>query len=140
MRNLIIVLIVLFGSCKRSEYKISELKSEVLTFSDLPLTMKEFLSQPPSNNNDNNSSSLVLINSKDSSRYDLEVIKTWYGPWVDCLKIHDATTNIRYKINQGVPSPFFIYENRLYIPDRFNTLFVNKNIEQVKFTSYLLKQ
>ena len=139
MRNLLIIFSILFfNSCRNFDFKISELKYEKLKFSDLPVAVKEFLLQPPDFNNEN-PSSLVLINSKESDRYVLEIVNTRVGPWVDYMKLIDTTKKVSYKINQGVPNPFFVYENKLYIPNRYNIVVVNKNIEQVEFTCYVLK-
>ncbi len=139
MRNLLIILSVLFlNSCRNYDFEISELKHEKLKFSELPVAVKEFLLQPPDFNNVN-PSSLVLINSKESDRYVLEIVNTRIGPWVDYMKLKDTIKIVSYKINQGVPNPFFVYENKLYIPNRYNIVVVNENIEEVEFTCYILK-
>jgi len=127
-----------FSSCNEYDFEISDLNYEKLMFSDLPLAVKEFLMQPRNLDNEN-PSSLVLINPKESNRYILEVVNTLVGPWVDYMKLLDAKNEVSYRINQGVPSPFFIYKNKLYIPDRFNIIFVSEKIEEVEFTCYTLK-
>lgn len=129
---------LVFSSCNDYNFKLSELKHEKLKYLDLPLAVKEFLKQPHSFDNEN-PSSLVLINSKETDRYILEVVNTWVGPWVAYEKLIDKEKNNFYRIEQGTPSPFFVYENKLYIPDRFNIIFVPKNIEEVEFTCYTLK-
>ncbi len=128
----------IFNSCSDYDFKITELKHENLKFSDLPIAVKEFLMQPPDFDNEN-PSSLILINSKEADRYALEIVNTWVGTWVDYMKLLDTTNKVSYRINQGVPSPFFVYENKLYIPNRYNIIVVNKNIEEVEFTCYILK-
>ena len=139
MRNLILIMsMFVFSSCNEYDFEISDLNYEKLMFSDLPLAVKEFLMQPRNLDNEN-PSSLVLINPKESSRYSLEVVNTSVGPWVDYMKLLDAKNEVSYRINQGVPSPFFIYKNKLYIPDRFNIIFVSEKIEEVEFTCYTLK-
>jgi hypothetical protein len=100
--------------------------------------VKDFLIQPPELDNEN-PGSLILINPKETDRYILEVVNTRVGPWVAYEKLIDIKKNIFYKIEQGTPSPFFVYENKLYIPDRFNIIFVSKRIEEVEFTCYTLK-
>lgn len=139
MRNLLIIFSILFlCSCRDFDYKISELKHEKLKFSDLPVAVKEFLMQPPDFDNEK-PTSLVLVNSKELDRYVLEVVNTRVGPWVAYMKLIDTTKKISYKINQGVPVPFFVYRNKLYIPNRYNIVVVNNNIEEVEFTCYILK-
>ena len=139
MRNLILIMsMFVFSSCNEYDFEISDLNYEKLMFSDLPLAVKEFLMQPRNLDNEN-PSSLVLINPKESNRYILEVVNTLVGPWVDYMKLLDAKNEVSYRINQGVPSPFFIYKNKLYIPDRFNIIFVSEKIEEVEFTCYTLK-
>lgn len=138
MRNLIIASMFIFNSCTNYDCKITELKHENLKFVDLPVAVKEFLIQPPEFDNEN-PSPLILINSKESDRYFLETVKTWIGPWVDYMKLIDTKNKVSYRINRSVPEPFFIYENKLYIPNRYNIVVVNKNIEQVEFTCYVLK-
>ena len=46
--------------------------------------------------------------------------------------------NIIYRIEQGEPSPYIIYDNKLYIPDRFNTLYMG-DVDQARYTEYELK-
>lgn len=139
MRKLILVMSMLvLTSCNDYNFDLSELEHEELRFSDLPVAVKDFLIQPPELDNEN-PGSLILINPKETDRYILEVVNTRVGPWVAYQKLIDIKNNIFYKIEQGTPSPFFVYENKLYIPDRFNIIFVSKRIEEVEFTCYTLK-
>ncbi len=139
MRNLLILFsILILSSCSNYDFKISELNHEKLKFSELPVPVMEFLMQEHEFNNVN-PSSLVVINSEKPDRYVLEVVNTQFGPWVDYMKLIDTSKKVSYKINQGVPSPFFVYENKLYIPNRYNIVVVKKNIEEVEFTCYTLK-
>lgn len=128
----------MFTSCSGYDFKISELKQEKLRFSDLPIAVQEFLIHPPEFDN-KNTSPLILINSKDSDRYVLETVNTRVGPWTDYFKLLDVRNKFSYKINQGTANPFFIYENKLYIPNRYGIVVVNENLEEVEFTCYLLK-
>lgn len=128
----------IFNSCSNYDFKISELKQEKLRFSDLPIEVKEFLIHPPEFDNEN-PSLLILINSVEAERYKLEVVNTSVGPWTDYLKLIDIRSKVTYRINQGTPNPFFVYQNKLYIPNRYNIVFVNKGIEEVEFTCYILK-
>ncbi len=127
-----------FNSCSNYDFNISELKHENLKFSDLPIEMKEFLMQPPEFDYEN-PSSLILINSKESDRYVLEIVNTRVGPWVDYMKLMDNSNKISYRINQGVPSPFFVFENKLYISNRFYIHTDVDDISKIEFTCYILK-
>jgi hypothetical protein len=139
MKNLILIILMFFFSgCNDYNFNITDLKQEKLKFLDLPIAVKEFLIQPPNFDNEN-PSSLVIINSKESNRYLLEVVNTWVGPWIDYMKLVDTENKISYRINQGVPNPFFVYDNRLYIPDRFNVFSVINDLNKVEFTCYKLK-
>lgn len=128
----------MLSSCNSDDFKLSELKSEKLKFSDLPNEVKEFLLQPPESD-PFNPSSLIFITSVEAERYKLEVVKTKVGPWTDYLKLIDTKNKVSYRIKQGTPSPFFIYRNIVYIPNRYNIVVVNKNLEEVEFTCYTLK-
>lgn len=140
MKNTILItLALLLSSCCNYDYKISNLKNEKIKFDDLPQAVKYFLIQPPDFDN-KNPSSLLLINSEESERYVLEIEKTWgVASWVDYMRLVDNAKKISYKINPTVPCPFFVYDNKLYIPNRYNIVVVNKNIEEVEFTCYILK-
>lgn len=137
--SLIIVSSILFlCSCRNYDFKISELKQEKLKFSDLPIEMKEFLMRPLEFDFEH-PSSLILINPKESDRYVLEAVNTWVGPWVDYMKLIDKSNKFSYRINQGVPSPFFVFENKLYISNRFYIHTDIDDITKIEFICYMLK-
>ena len=81
---------------------------------------------------------LILINKIDSANFSLETIKTWYGPWVEYEKLTDKQKDISYMINQGVPDPYIVFRNKLYIPDRYNIL-GSKSVFEAIYTEYQLK-
>lgn len=140
MRTLtIIISMFIFNSCSNYDFKISELKHEKLKFSDLPVAVQEFLIQPTEFDNEN-PSSLIIINSQEADRYVSEVIfNKWVNSWVDYVKLIDTKSKISYRINQGVPDPYIVFDNKLYIPDRFNILTTVDNMNKVEFTCYILK-
>lgn len=136
---LIIILMFIFNSCSDYDFKISELKHEKVIFSDLPVAIQEYLIQPPEFDNEN-PSSLIIINSQEVDRYVSEVIfNKGVSSWVDYVKLIDTKSKISYRINQGVPDPYIVFDNKLYIPDRFNILTTVDNINKVEFTCYILK-
>ena len=139
MRILLITLIIVLSSCKNYDFKITELKQEKLKYVELPIPVKDFLIEPLVYDNEN-PSSLILINNEEKQRYKLEVVyNNWVSSWVDYMKLIDVRNKISYRINQGVPSPFFIYENKLYIPNRFNFSSSIDDLNKVIFTCYFLK-
>lgn len=135
----IIVSMFLFNSCSNSDFKITELKHYKLKFSDLPVTIREFLIQLPEFDK-GNPSSLIVVNSREADRYVSEVIfNKWVSSWVDYVKLVDTRSKISYRINQGVPDPYIVFDNKLYIPDRFNILTTVDDLSKVEFTCYVLK-
>lgn len=140
MRTLIIIVsMFVFSSCSNYDFKITELKHEKLNFVELPVAVKEFLIQPPEFDNEN-PSPLMIINPQETNRYVSEVIfNKWVSSWVDYVKLIDTKNKISYKINQGVPDPYILFDNRLYIPDRFNILTTVDDMNKVEFTCYILK-
>ena len=139
MKNVIVLIIVLLlsFSCKSIDYKITSLEQKTLKFDQLPFEIKEYLSNPPDPIGDSYKI-LILININDSTNFSLETITTWYGPWVDYEKLKDKQKDISYRINQGVPSPYIVFRNKLYIPDRYNIL-GSKSVFEAIYTEYQLK-
>lgn len=139
MRNFsLIFLTVVFVSCNLNEYKITRLVQKQLTYYELPLEIKKYLSNPPDPILDSYND-LVLITPKDSTIFSLETIETLVGPWVAYEKLRDKKKKIYYRINQDVPAPFIVFKNKLYIPDRYNILGIKKNTIEAKYTEYQLK-
>ena len=129
----------LFNRCSSYDFKITELKQEKIKFSDLPLAVREFLIRPPEFDNEN-PNSLIVVNSQEADRYVSEVIfNKWVSSWVDYVKLLDTKSKISYRINQGVPDPYIVFDNKLYIADRFNILTTVDDLNQVEFTCYVLK-
>ena len=139
MKNVVVLIIVLLlsFSCKSYDYKITSLEQKNLKYDELPIEVKKYLSNPPDPIGDSYKM-LIMVNANDSTNFSLETITTWYGPWVDSEKLKDKQKNKSYRINQGVPSPYIIFKNKLYIPDRFNIL-GSKSVFKAIYTEYQLK-
>jgi hypothetical protein len=139
MKNVVVLIIVLLlsFSCKSYDYKITSLEQKNLKYDELPIEVKKYLSNPPDPIGDSYKM-LIMVNANDSTNFSLETITTWYGPWVDYEKLKDKQKNKSYRINQGVPSPYIIFKNKLYIPDRFNIL-GSKSVFKAIYTEYQLK-
>lgn len=130
---------LVFSSCNAYDFKISELEHEKMKFSDLPTSVKEFLIQSLEFDNVSQNS-LTIIDLKETDRYTFEVIfNKWVSSWVDYVKLIDTKSKISYRINQDVPEPYILFDNKLYIPDRFNIFTTVDDINEVEFTCYILK-
>ncbi len=134
----IISMLVLMNSINY-DFEISELINEKLKFSELPIEIKEYLIHPPEFDNEN-LSPLIVIDSIEADRYSVEVnFNKEVRSWVDYTRLIDAQSKTSYRINQGVPDPYIIFNNKLYIPDRFNIFTTVDDINIVEFTCYSLK-
>jgi len=127
--------VVLFVGCSDYDYKITSLNRKVMKYDELPSELKRFLSiRPKCEDYD----MLLFVELADSVSYSLDVIDTWYGPWVDYVKLKDNSKGVSYRINQDIPDPFIILKNKLYIPDRYDILCGGSVFEAI-YTEYQLK-
>lgn len=139
MRSVVFILMI-FGlvGCNKSYYNLSDLKHDKLNFNNLPQDIILYLKNPGEYQIDIQNMLVELPKNK-KSNYHLETVNTLIGPWVAYEKLVDKEKNIYYKIEQGVPSPYIVFENKLYIPDRFNILTAVEDINKVEFSCYILK-
>ena len=128
--------ILFFRSCNNRN--IEKLANEKINFNDLPFEIKEYLKNPTDLESETNLMLLELPKGKDPS-YRLETVGTWIGPWVDHEKLINIREDISFEIDQGVPSPYIIFEDKLYIPDRFNIFTTVDDLSSLVFTRYDLK-
>lgn len=139
MRNIFVILLILsLGGCSKSYYELSALKHYKVNFNDLPQDVIKYLKNTSKYEIDNQNMLVELSKSK-KTNYSLETVNTFIGPWVSYEKLIDKEKNIFYKIEQGVPDPYIVFENKLYIPDRFNILTNVEEMNKVEFTCYILK-
>lgn len=131
-----LIIILLFSSCEVQN--ISALKHEKVKFKDLPVEISEYLKNPTDVQNDIQTMLLELPKEKEKN-YKLETVDTWIGPWVAYEKLINIKKDIYYKIDQGVPSPYIIFENKLYIPDRYNIFTTVDDLNSLWFTRYDLE-
>jgi len=136
MKYCFFLIIVLFISCNGRNIKT--LKNEQVKFEDLPVEITQYLRNPTDVQNDIQTMLLELPKGKENN-YRLETVKTWIGPWVAYEKLINTRKNIYYKIDQGVPSPYIIFENKLYVPDRYNLFTTVDDLSSLEFTRYVLK-
>jgi len=140
MRNIILVMMMIFGfcGCSKHNYSLSDLQHNKISFNNLPKEIIAYLKDSDQHQLDIQNM-LVVLPKKNTTNFSLETVNTLIGPWVSYEKLVDKEKNIFYKIQQGVPSPYIVFENKLYIPDRFNILTTVNDIEKLEFTCYILK-
>ena len=135
-----ILVISSIASCSRDlgyDYKIKQLQHKDLSYNELPKEVHDYLSLITQC--DTSLSDLAFVNPADSSRFRFMVVKSIFvDSWIAYYKLIDIDMNIIYRIEQGEPSPYIIYDNKLYIPDRFNTLYMG-DVDQARYTEYELK-
>jgi len=132
----IILWFTVFRGCTSQD--IGYLSNETVAFKDLPIEIQQYLENPTETRADVNSMILEIPKSKDA-RYKLETVNTWIGPWVDHSKVIDIRTNQYYEIDQGVPSPYIIFDDKLYIPNTYNIFTTVDDLNKVQFTKYNLE-
>ncbi len=130
-----LIFAILLSGCNGQN--ISTLKHEKVKFKDLPFEIINCIKNP-NDFQEERSNMLIELPKGSNSGYKVENVETWIGPWVSYVKLIDVKTNAYYKIDTGVPSPYFIFENKLYVPDRYS-IFTTKDYSAVEFTCYTLK-
>lgn len=125
------------SGCSKNYYQLSSLKHYTMNFNDLPEDVIMYLKNPTDYQKDIQTMLLELPKGEKNSK--LETVGTWIGTWVDYEKLINIKNDIYYKINQGTPSPYIVFENKLYVPDRFNIFTTVDDLSQVEFTCYILK-
>ncbi|WP_339756216.1 hypothetical protein [Algoriphagus aquimarinus] len=132
----IILWFTVFRGCTSRD--IGYLSHETVGFKELPVEVQQYLENPTDTRADINSM-ILEIPKNNEPRYKLETVKTWIGPWVDHSKVIDIQTNKYYEIDRGVPSPYIIFDDKLYIPNTYNIFTTVYDLNKVKFTKYNLE-
>ena len=74
---------------------------------------------------------------KDKS-YETKLLAT--GPFIDGYTFKDIDMRRKYKVSNGVPKPYILYDKFLYHPVNFNLFSVyRKNLRNEMFIRYALK-
>lgn len=131
-----LIIVILFSSCNRQN--INTLKSEKVKYKDLPIEIVKCIKNPNDFQEERNSMLIELPKGRDAD-YKVENVKTLIGPWVSYVKLINIKKDIYYKIDQEVPSPYIVFENKLYVPDRYNIFTTVDDLESLEFTRYELK-
>ncbi len=140
-RNQILILlcplVVLFCfACSSCDYNISNLQSKTIKFNDLPQEVSAFY-KSLGNIESRKMETRQLACLDDSSRY--EITRILIGPWTAYIKLVDLNQNLSYHIERGLPRPYVIFKNKLYIPNEFYTFIFIEDYAPLEFTAYTLK-
>ena len=116
-------------SCTRN---INSLDKQIVSFNELPLPVQDTLIVLA---RENEFMWFILF---EQDRYDTKDLKWKRGPFTDGFMFIDNEKGKKYKINNGVPGPYIVYNNFLYRPVEFNILFENR-IRNEMFVKSALK-
>ena len=141
MKHLLFILLILgITSCSFDnsyDYKINRLPHKELSYDELPKEVNDYLSLITQCDTD--IYYLAFVNPADSSRFRIKVVESLFvSTWIAYYKLLDTDKNITYRIERGVPSPYIIYDNKLYIPNEFMVLSIG-DVDQIKYKEYELK-
>ncbi|NJY64325.1 hypothetical protein HC174_16425 [Salinimicrobium sp. CDJ15-81-2] len=114
------------------------MKHEKVKFNDLPVEIVNCIKNPNDFQEERNNMLIELPKGK-NVEYKVENVKTWIGPWVSYVKLINLHNNTFYKIDQEVPNPYILFENRLYVPDRYNIFTTVDDLNELEFIRYELK-
>jgi hypothetical protein len=108
------------------------LDKQKVHFNELPLAVQDTLIALSEQRN----RSLDFIFLEKESKYDTKMLKS--GPFIDGYILTDKEREKKYKINNGTPFPYILYNNILYLPLEFNVLYMD-GIRNEMFMKYTLK-
>ena len=132
--SFILMIITLVG-CSY-DYNINKLEQEKLEYSRLPLKLQKFMYSIPEYNP--YKKDILIVDSIDVNRYHVEEIKTIVGPWIAFFVLLDDKKENTYRIDRELATPYIIYADKLYIPDRYN-IFCEEDFRNAIYTVYQLK-
>ncbi len=118
------------------DYNINKLEQEKLEYSRLPLKLQKFMYSIPKYNP--YQKDILIVDSIDVNRYHVEEIKTIVGPWIAFFVLLDDKKENTYRIDRELATPYIIYADKLYIPDRYN-IFCEEDLKNAIYTVYQLK-
>lgn len=118
---------ILLSSCTR-EYKIDHLEHNIITYNDLPSTIKENVF-----GNHEKFITTFFIQLDSVSNYVYKVEKTFL-PWVNKSYICDTVNAIYYDISKEIP-PCILLKDKLYIPTQ-QAKIAQYKIDEIPFYVY----
>lgn len=135
---LIFITFLLLNSCNNYEYKLSQLNKRSLNWCKIPKKVKDFY-KDSSNYGNKNPSLIMFAYLGTDNKYIFERVETTIAPWVSHYKIINTNENVSFMIDQGTPIPYVVFDDNLYLVNKFN-LFTNlDDIKEIKITKYDLK-
>ena len=136
LNGLLILLILFLSGC--NDRNINTLTNEKVKFKDLPVEITHYLRNPNDYHEDILYDLIELPKGKEN-KYRLESISTWIGPWESHKELIHLKKNLHYKIDRAVPRPYIVFENKLYVPDRYNIFTTVSDLYELEFIRYQLK-
>jgi hypothetical protein len=131
----VIVLVLLLGYWIWTNWKIDidSLDNKSSIFSELPPLVADVYRNTKKYEDKGFDSNLISLDSLNTYRFEVSTT----GSWTDYyIIVKDQWT--KYKVPYGKASPFVIYDNELFIPDRYNVA-NNKDAEIASYERYRLK-
>jgi|LAHS01.1.fsa_nt_gb hypothetical protein len=150
MKHFLLLLLVVCCGCSSYDYRLKNLKQGSMRFEGLPKAVRQCLSDfPPEylleETNDSTGTwlyddALVFVNPQDTANYEaVTVFNRFVHAWVDYTLLIDRRNNLSYRIDQGVPIPYIIYEHKVFIPNEYNVLGIEASFKSAVYTEYQLK-
>jgi hypothetical protein len=136
LNGMFILSIILFSSCNGRN--VNTLTNEKVKFQDLPVEIIHYLRNSDDYHEDTLYDLIELPKGKENN-YRMESVGTWIGPWESHKELTNIKKDVYYKIDQGVPRPYIVFENKLYVPDRYNIFTTVDDLKELEFTRYELK-
>ena len=121
--------------CTDYDYRISRMPCRTLSYNQLPKEEQRKLVDFSCHLIEEKNR-MLLCDNNDSNKYQTEEIPFIVG--IDYIKLIDTSNNLVYRIEQGTPSPFIIYKDKLYIPNKYLG-FCNGDYRLAKYREYVLK-
>lgn len=147
---IVLILLLVIVSCNKPyDYRITDLKNNIIKYPELPLEIKDLLTHSsqytcitPKGYDDNNHCLLYCL-SRDE-KYEIEVFYPKFGSkaWISYEILIDLKTQTSYRLEKEMPFPYIIFQNVLYVANEYNFINNNRNIESMNnlsFTCYSLK-
>ncbi len=141
------ITILLLGCYSSYDYRITKLEKQSFKYDELPDEIKFFIGNPSEyksiKSEYNNSTSIFCLD--ESCNYSVRSKET--GPWIDYSILTDNNKKITYRVEREIPTPYIIFQNKLYFMTEYNLLRSIKNEEVIfderiyttSFTCYELK-
>lgn len=133
-----IVLIAILVVClKTCDTRLWMLKSKEMKFNELPKEIQVFLKGHSKNNS---WVDLLCVSSADTAFYQTEeVLNPIVSSWVLYSKLKDKKRNKCYHIPRGIPYPYIIYKDKLYISSLYNIMGCSELFLNATYTEYELE-